>query len=55
LSFKLATDDIITGLPISDHDHGINAIEFGDEGELYINVGSNTNGGIPGQLTGSQL
>jgi len=24
--------DIITGLPVSDHDHGINAIEFGDKG-----------------------
>lgn len=59
--------DIVTGLPVSDHDHGafvtcdgpsvismlcfshiccrwcsstgINGIEFGDNGELYINIG----------------
>jgi len=47
--------DIITGLPISDHDHGINALEFGDNGELYFNIGSNTNAGLPGQLTGKQV
>ena len=40
-------EDIITGIPISDHDHGINGIEFGDNGELYIQVGGNTNAGIP--------
>jgi len=33
----------------------VNGITFGDNGELYIQVGSNTNGGLPGQLTGSQL
>lgn len=48
-------ETVISGLPVSDHDHGVNAIEFGDHGELYINIGSNTNGGKPGQLTGSQL
>jgi hypothetical protein len=47
--------DIITGLPVSDHDHGVTALEFGDHGELYIGIGSNTNGGIPGALSGSQL
>jgi glucose/arabinose dehydrogenase len=31
----------------------INQIEFGNKGELYINVGSNTNGGLPGKLSGS--
>jgi hypothetical protein len=30
---------VITGLPVSHHDHGINGIEFGDHGELYIMVG----------------
>lgn len=44
---------IITGLPNSDHDHGLNVINFGDQGELYINSGSNTNGGIPGPLSHS--
>lgn len=34
---------------------GINGIEFGDSGELYIQIGSNTNGGVPGPLTGKQL
>lgn len=43
-------------MPVSDHDHGINAIEFGNEpGELFIQIGGNTNGGIAGQLSGSQL
>jgi hypothetical protein len=31
--------NIITGLPISDLDHRLNAIEFGDNGELYITSG----------------
>jgi glucose/arabinose dehydrogenase len=34
---------------------GVNGIEFGNKGELYIQVGSNTNGGIPGPLTGKQI
>jgi glucose/arabinose dehydrogenase len=33
----------------------VNQIEFGNHGELYINVGSNTNGGVPGRLSGSGL
>ena len=28
---------------------------FGNSGELYIQTGSNTNGGRPGQLSGTQL
>lgn len=32
-----------------------NQLEFGDHGELYIQCGSNTNGGIPGPLTGQQI
>jgi IPT/TIG domain/Glucose / Sorbosone dehydrogenase len=47
--------DIITGLPTSDLDHGLNALEFGDNGELYFNSGSHTNGGKPGQLSSSKL
>ena len=31
----------------------INQIQFGNNGELYINSGSNTNGGEPGRLSGS--
>ena len=29
----------------------MNGIYFGNDGELYIDVGSNTNGGIPGELS----
>lgn len=42
-------DDVVTGLPVSDLDHGVNGIEFGDNGELYIQVGGNTNAGVPGK------
>ena len=31
----------------------MNQITFGNMGELYINIGSNTNGGVPGSLSGS--
>jgi hypothetical protein len=37
--------DVITGLPVSDHDHGVTNIEFGFSGEAYFGIGSNTNGG----------
>jgi glucose/arabinose dehydrogenase len=33
----------------------VNQIQFGNQGELYINIGSNTNGGIPGRLSGSGI
>lgn len=42
--------EFFSGLPISDHDHGVNGLEFGDNGELYLQIGSNTNGGLPGQV-----
>lgn len=45
---------IFQGLPISDHDHGINGLEFDDNGNLYIQVGGNTNAGVPGALSTSQ-
>jgi IPT/TIG domain/Glucose / Sorbosone dehydrogenase len=47
--------DIVTGLPVADLDHALNGLEFGDRGELYFCSGSNTNGGIPGQLSSSKL
>ena len=31
-------EDIITGLPTSDHDHGINAIEFGNHGNSTLTL-----------------
>ena len=33
----------------------VNQITFGNRGELYINIGSNTNGGVPGRLSGSGI
>lgn len=33
----------------------MNQITFGNQGELYINIGSNTNGGVPGRLSGSGI
>jgi IPT/TIG domain/Glucose / Sorbosone dehydrogenase len=47
--------DIITGLPCSDLDHGLNGIEFLDNGELLFTSGSHTNGGIPGKLSSSGI
>ena len=64
-------EDVVTGLPVSDHDHGklllhflhvfrpqllqalttfnlckgINGLEFNDHGDLFIQVGGNTNAG----------
>jgi IPT/TIG domain/Glucose / Sorbosone dehydrogenase len=45
--------DIITGLPVSGTDHGLNAIEFLDNGALLFTCGSLTNGGLPGKLSNS--
>lgn len=47
--------DIVTGLPVSDHDHGINGLEFDDFGNLYVQVGGNTNAGVEGPLSQSYL
>lgn len=33
-------ENLIVGLPVSDHDHGINGLEFDDSGNLYIQVRS---------------
>ncbi|BAY94837.1 MULTISPECIES: malectin domain-containing carbohydrate-binding protein [unclassified Tolypothrix] len=37
---------LVTGLPTSNHDHGINGLTFDNKGDLYINVGGNTNAGV---------
>jgi N-acetylneuraminic acid mutarotase/glucose/arabinose dehydrogenase len=37
---------LITGLPVSNHDHGINGMAFDEQGDLLIAVGGNTNAGI---------
>ena len=38
---------VITGLPTSNHDHGMNGIVFDNNGDLLIALGSNTNAGVP--------
>ena len=43
---------LITGLPVSNHDHGVNSMTFDNEGNLYIAVGGNTNAGIPASKIG---
>ncbi|MBD2219463.1 DUF4347 domain-containing protein [Calothrix sp. FACHB-1219] len=37
---------LISGIGVSNHDHGVNGLEFDNKGDLYILVGSNTNAGI---------
>jgi glucose/arabinose dehydrogenase len=54
-SDMLTVKDIITGLPVSDHDHAVNGLEFDNDGNLLIQVGGNTNAGVPGALSSSQL
>lgn len=43
---------LITGLPVSNHDHSVNALLFDDDGNLRINVGGFTNMGVPGEKLG---
>ncbi|MDE0903193.1 MAG: malectin domain-containing carbohydrate-binding protein [Planctomycetota bacterium] len=43
---------VITGLPVSNHDHGINGIVFDHDGNLLVAVGGNTNAGIKWPLMG---
>ncbi|BAY07354.1 malectin domain-containing carbohydrate-binding protein [Calothrix sp. NIES-2098] len=43
---------LVTGLPVSNHDHGINALTFDNQGKLYINVGGNTNAGVTNENIG---
>ncbi len=40
--------DIISGFPVSRMDHANNGTFFGDDGNLYIQQGGNTNSGVPG-------
>ncbi len=39
---------IATGLPVSNHDHGVSGMAFDDNGDLYVCVGGNTNAGVLG-------
>lgn len=44
---------IITGLPVSNHDHSVNGLLFNNDGDLFIAVGGNTNMGLPGFRLGN--
>lgn len=46
--------DLITGLPVSNHDHGVNNLVFDNYGNLYIQIGGSTNAGVslPDDLVG---
>ncbi|AFY68806.1 hypothetical protein Pse7367_0498 [Thalassoporum mexicanum PCC 7367] len=39
-------DPVITNLPTSNHDHGVNGLTFDDSGNLLIAQGGNTNAGV---------
>ncbi len=43
---------LITGLPVSNHDHSVNGMAFDNNGDLYICVGGNTNAGVPSCILG---
>ena len=43
---------VVTGLPVSNHDHSINGIEFDGNGDLLIASGGNTNAGVTWDLIG---
>lgn len=38
---------VISGLPVSDHDHAPNQLKFSNDGTLYMAVGGQTNAGSP--------
>ena len=46
--------DLITGLPVSNHDHGVNSLIFDNDGNLYMQIGGSTNAGVslPDDLVG---
>jgi len=41
-----APQAVITGLPVSNHDHALNGIAFDNNGDLLISLGSETNAGV---------
>lgn len=43
---------MISGLPVSNQDHGVNGLNFLDDGTLLIAVGGMTNQGYPGLKMG---
>lgn len=43
---------VISGLPVSNYDHGVNTLSFDNFGRMLITVGSATNAGVPDNLLG---
>ncbi|MGK7896069.1 MAG: DUF4347 domain-containing protein [Xenococcus sp. (in: cyanobacteria)] len=41
-----ALQPLITGIGVSNHNHGVNGLAFDNNGDLFITSGSNTNAGI---------
>jgi hypothetical protein len=37
---------LLSNLPASNHDHAVNGITFDDNGDINVNIGSNTNAGV---------
>lgn len=52
LCLSTVGDPIITGLPVSNHDHGVNGLLFDDDGLLHLMVGGATNAGVPALTVG---
>ncbi|KAI0562649.1 Plexin [Gracilaria domingensis] len=50
----LHEEDLVTGLPVSNHDHGVNSLIWDNNGNLYAQIGGFTNAGhsVPGDLVG---
>ncbi len=44
---------LLTGLPVSNHDHSVNGITFDNNGDLLWSNGGNTNAGIPDPAIGN--
>jgi N-acetylneuraminic acid mutarotase/glucose/arabinose dehydrogenase len=44
--------EVITGLPTSNHDHGVNGMVFDHNGDLLIAMGGNTNAGVQSEKMG---
>lgn len=43
---------VVSNLPVSNHDHAVNALVFNQDGDLMISVGGFTNMGLPGWKLG---
>lgn len=50
-SCAFSQQNLVTGLPVSNHDHAVNKLQFLPNGKLLIGVGGFTNGGpsVPGK------